>query len=422
MPPTEGFVAELNSNTIIFNTSKNELYKITDNYKTLHRKLKVYWKVITIKEEITFPLIKGCALVVLPGSRAPFTLQELDALQSYLDDGGNIFILLAEGNLVAQCNINIFLERYGIVQNSDCVVRTHYYKYFHPKECYISDSDVNKILHKDPDKDPLHIIYPHGATLNVSRPSVVGFTSGITTFPLDRPLAALYCHSSGGKVAVIGSGEMFTDKYIDKEHNDKLREMFVSFLTTTETVKLNPTEHDDIDTWEYQMVPDIAELAERPRACLTDAVGNSVPIDYTKLFETKLFSINTDMVPDALKLYEKLDVKHSPLKLISPQFEAPLPALQAAVFPPSFRDLQAPPLELFDLDDAFSSEFSRLAQFTNKYLMTGPGLQETDKELDFYIQECSKIVNLEESSTNPKEILYTICVKCAQFKNIDTIK
>ena len=30
-------------------------------------------------------------------------------------------------------------------------------------------------------------------------------------------------------------------------------------------------------------------------------------------------------------------VKHEPLKLITPQFETPLPPLQAAVFPPSFR-------------------------------------------------------------------------------------
>lgn len=43
------------------------------------------------------------------------------------------------------------------------------------------------------------------------------------------------------------------------------------------------------------MVPDTSELAEKPKACLTDAVGNSVPIDYTKLFDTKLYSINTDM-------------------------------------------------------------------------------------------------------------------------------
>lgn len=36
------------------------------------------------------------------------------------------------------------------------------------------------------------------------------------------------------------------------------------------------------------------------------------------------------------------------------------------VFPPQFRELPPPALELFDLDEAFSSEKSRLAQITNK--------------------------------------------------------
>lgn len=36
------------------------------------------------------------------------------------------------------------------------------------------------------------------------------------------------------------------------------------------------------------------------------------------------------------------------------------------VFPPTFRELDAPALELFDLDDQFSSERARLAQLTNK--------------------------------------------------------
>lgn len=36
------------------------------------------------------------------------------------------------------------------------------------------------------------------------------------------------------------------------------------------------------------------------------------------------------------------------------------------VFPPAFRELPPPPLELFDLDETFSSEKARLAEITNK--------------------------------------------------------
>lgn len=37
------------------------------------------------------------------------------------------------------------------------------------------------------------------------------------------------------------------------------------------------------------------------------------------------------LVPETIKLHEKLGVVHNTLKLISPSFEAPLPPLQAAV-------------------------------------------------------------------------------------------
>ena len=40
--------------------------------------------------------------------------------------------------------------------------------------------------------------------------------------------------------------------------------------------------------------------------------------------------------------------------------------MRLQVFPPSFRDLPPPSLELFDLDEAFSSEKVRMAQLTNE--------------------------------------------------------
>lgn len=49
-------------------------------------------------------------------------------------------------------------------------------------------------------------------------------------------------------------------------------------------------------------------------------------------------------------------------------------------------------------------------------------MSESEAELEFYIQECGKLVGLEGEMTDSKEILYSIAVKCAQFKNIDTVK
>lgn len=67
--------------------------------------------------------------------------------------------------------------------------------------------------------------------------------------------------------------------------------------------------------------------------------------------------------------YNSLKVKHEALTLITPQFETPLPPLQPAVFPPTFKELKAPALDLFDLDEEFSTEKVRLAQLTNKCMI-----------------------------------------------------
>lgn len=72
----------------------------------------------------------------------------------------------------------------------------HYYKYFYPKECYIPDTKMSSSLNKE--KVDINLIYAFGCTLNVMKPSVVAFTSGSTTFPVDRPLGALYYNENSG--------------------------------------------------------------------------------------------------------------------------------------------------------------------------------------------------------------------------------
>ncbi|XP_018561453.1 intraflagellar transport protein 52 homolog [Anoplophora glabripennis] len=419
MPPLEEIAAE-NKNTIIVNASKQEVFKLNENYKIFQRKLKLYSKVLINKEEITPQILQNCSLIVLPGSQMPFEENEINTLKNFINSGGRILIFLTEGNPSDTCNINILLEIFGIIPNIDSLIRTHYYKYFHPKECFIADSQINSSLNKE--KINIQLVYPFGCTMSVNKPSVVAFTSGSASFPVDRPLGALYYDDkSNGRLAAIGSGYLFSDKYIDQENNDKLREMLMEFLISQERVHFAPSDHDDIDLIDHHIVPETAELAERPKLCLTDAISQTAFIDYTQLFDHKMYSMNTNYVPEALKLYDELGVKHQALKIITPKFEAPYPPLQPAVFPPSFRDLSPPALELFDLDDAFSSVFSNLAQFTNKYMMNGTsGEEKEDKDLEFYITECAKIVNIEV--TNTKDILYEIGSAIAKFKSIDTIK
>lgn len=81
-----------------------------------------------------------------------------------------------------------------------------------------------------------------------------------------------------------------------------------------------------------------------------------MPRDWTSLFDDQLFKFDTSLIPEAVSLYGKLNVKKGQLNLIPPSFETPLPPLQPAVFPPTIREPPPPALELFDLDEAFASE------------------------------------------------------------------
>ena len=105
---------------------------------------------------------------------------------------------------------------------------------------------------------------------------------------------------------------------------------------------------------ENQHVPDITALADRLRSCLQES--DDLPKDFTTLFTNKLYSFDTNLVPETIDLYNNQGIKHEPLTLIPPQFETPMPQLQAAVFLPCIKDLPPPSLDLFDLDEQFASE------------------------------------------------------------------
>lgn len=168
---------------------------------------------------------------------------------------------------------------------------------------------------------------------------------------------------------------------------------------------------------DIMLLPDTEALADRPKPCLAEVA--TLPRDWARLFDGQLFCVGkrrlcvvlahgggavvarmlslcwaaagapaaaaavaprrprspkpaawhpthtllpppalTDMrhVPEAVSLYEQLGVKKEPLSLIPPAFEAPLPALTPATFPPVLREPPPPDLELFDLDEALAGE------------------------------------------------------------------
>uniref|UniRef100_G1Q1F4 Intraflagellar transport protein 52 C-terminal domain-containing protein n=1 Tax=Myotis lucifugus TaxID=59463 RepID=G1Q1F4_MYOLU len=103
-----------------------------------------------------------------------------------------------------------------------------------------------------------------------------------------------------------------------------------------------------------------------------------------------------------------------PLQLIQPQFQLAAACPSASVFPPSFRELPPPPLELFDLDETFSSEKARLAQITNKC---------TEEDLEFYVRKCGDILGvtnkLPKDQQDAKHILEHIFFQVVEFKKLN---
>ena len=247
-------------------------------------------------------------------------------------------------------------------------------------------------------------------------------TTGSVVYPFNRPIVGYYCNEKNGKILACGSGYMFEDKYITEETNMAIWDYFVNLLTNP-TAKLSSYDFGDIDINDNRLIPDTIFMAEQPKICLPESMDCEIPVDFKDMFDMRLHSINNDLLPDVIAGYEQLNVKYEPLKLIKPQFEIPLPALQLAVFPPVFSELPPPPLELFDLDEAFSSDRLQLTQLTNRCLA---GAEERkmvvdEKELEYFVLECGRILKVfnEAQTMNAKQVINAMCVKIAQYKKLD---
>ncbi|XP_046739841.1 intraflagellar transport protein 52 homolog isoform X1 [Diprion similis] len=411
--------ADSNANVIIFDASKNER-RLNEEFKVLQRKLKPKWKFIENNDVLSQESLTTGKVLVLPGPRSKFTELEMNAIRTFINSGGNVLVMLGEGGENKfNTNINFLLEEFGIMVNNDSVVRMNYSQTFHPKECLISEGLSNKsVFVKNRDEYiGLKYLYPYGATLNVVQPSSVTLSSGAVAIPTNRPICAYYSSkSNGGKLVVLGSSRMLTDSYIEKEKNDQFREMLFDFFSSDD-LAVKHTQPDDIDYWEYNFVPDTTQQANIPKVCTQELDNIEIPREYTKLFKQHFYSIHLNMIPACIKAYEVLGVKKQPLTLITPQFETPLPPTQASVFPPSFQELPPPALELFDLDEAFSSDLLKLSQLSNKYLANKN--RSNEMELNYYIREFGGIIRIPNAeSCSAKEVLNNIFQKLANFKRV----
>ena len=417
--------------SVLFSACKNEKYHPGSNpsgYKQWFRRLRAAFRPSVLKEGgITAEHLEGVDILVLGAPREKFSVAEFDALKDFIHDGGSLLVLADEGGEEALgTNINYLIEEYGISINNDSLVRTVHQKYFHPKETLVTDGVLNRAVSQFAERrsgagagsgsgqenrnananlddsvdspklasgrkaeDGMTFVMPYAATLNVQKPAVPVLSSGKICYPTQRPLAALWRGNKArgegdGRVAVLGSGQMADDEWLDREDNAKIMDFTLRWLSPDSGgLKLYDLDADDPDVNEYAHLPDTEALAERPRACLRET--EDLPKDFTALFDDTMYQMDTNLVPEAAELYGKLGVKKAPLSLIAPQFETPLPPLQPAVFPPALREPPPPALDLFDLEEEFASERSRLASL---FARCAAG---TDDDVEFFIREGARI-------------------------------
>lgn len=148
---------------------------------------------------------------------------------------------------------------------TDNVIRPHYYKNFHPKECcvgggvvcesmwrYLLKHSIEKVDYEFSDeKFKIHFQYPYGATLNVSEPANVLLSTGPVVYPFNRPLTGYYCNENRGCILVVGSGLMFRDKYLTSDKtNDVILDYFLKLLSGND-IKFNHLDFNDVEVGVY---------------------------------------------------------------------------------------------------------------------------------------------------------------------------
>lgn len=174
-------------------------------------------------------------MLVFASPQQRFSEQECEALKTFINSGRSVLVLCNEGGEAKNNNnLNYLLEQYGLTVNSDCVVRTSFQKYLHPKENLIQagilDREVVRVAHnlpreqaklrpaflsgilKEKDEDDfskekeqagLDFVYPYGASLQVQDPSQAILSSGPLSYPINRPIACVF--KDKGRLAVCGS-------------------------------------------------------------------------------------------------------------------------------------------------------------------------------------------------------------------------
>ncbi len=81
-----------------------------------------------------------------------------------------------------------------------------------------------------------------------------------------------------------------------------------------------PSQREPV-TLDSHYAPSTISLAEQLKCCLQEEAEPVEAKDFTKLLDRHLLSFDTVHVPEVLRTYQQLDVKHEPITLIPPNVQ-----------------------------------------------------------------------------------------------------
>lgn len=377
----------------------------------LDKDLNIFSSMISHKSEprsykgpINEEVLKGIKALWFFGPQKDLTPEEGNIIEKYLLGGGNLLVFASKLNQ----NFEVLLKKYGVIIN-DSVISPVYIQYIDPHQISVHHGVVNRSLTQYANDLALTFAYPNGSTVELKHPAVPIVASGQSSYPLNRPIISYSkCGKKGGSIVFCGSPHIFCDEWIRKENNEILLKFMID-LAITKEVELNKidAEHPEItDRW---YTPDVMSMAECLRCCIQDS--EKLRSNFDENFDSGLFKMDLSFISQAQDLANTIGLKYEPLNVVSPAFDTALPPLTPAVFPPQMREPPGPVLELFDLDDAFSSPKTRLAQLAQR---TSP------KNAEKFIIQSAKILGilpkLPEDKRSAKHVLEFVLSQVVRWK------
>jgi intraflagellar transport protein 52 len=386
----------------ILDAGRHELYSRDKKLSHLASLISPLCEVRTYKGPLTAELFNDASSIWFAGPRRDLKPEELPVLDAFIQ-GGGACVIFADSLPPILLQL---ITKYG-VSFSDPVIAPTYIRYVDPHQVTVQQGIVNRAVAQFSQEASPTFAFPMGCTLDISAPSVPMLTSGLSSYPLNRPIIA-HGAVGAGSLTVFGSPHIFCDDWIKSESNEKLAK-FVIGLLLSKTEQLNPIDAEHPEVTERWYTPDIQSMSDRLRSCIQES--ENLRPDFRENFERGMFRMDLSFVAQAEKVAQVLGIKNEPLATVKPQFDTALPALTPAVFPPQMREPSGPVLELFDLDDSFASPKTRLAQLAQR---TPP------KNAEKFIIQSAKILGifpqLPEAKRSAKDVLEYVFTQVVKWK------